>query len=200
MTKSHETPTRDSMVFHASDGCDVRHETEGALNACEDKATAAPKGIPLPGPTSWPPRGSPLNLRLDPDGSKGRAAAKRERKTAQEPKITIRGRRKSRQDEMKTWINQQPNVKQPKITIIGSLQSFAVGPSEETRIDFTGTAEIELRSSDKAGAALHLHRLRRRPYAPPRDGRDRRSTQGLHPWQPCIWSHRVGFHRDDGDG
>ena len=81
MTKSHEIPTRGSMVFHASDGCDVRHETEGTLQACEDKATDAPKSSALPG--------SPLNLRLDPSGSLGRAAAKREKEAAQEPKITI---------------------------------------------------------------------------------------------------------------
>ena len=84
--------------------------------------------------------GSPLNLRLDPDGSLSRAAAKRERKAVSpRPKST----------EKKTWINQQPSVGEPKITIIGGGASSINGTDMETRIDFSGRAEIEIRATDE---------------------------------------------------
>ena len=34
-------PIRSSILFHASQGCDVRHKTNEALDRCEDKIIKA---------------------------------------------------------------------------------------------------------------------------------------------------------------
>ncbi len=33
---SQAMPTRDSVLFHANEGCDVRHKTNRTLNECAD--------------------------------------------------------------------------------------------------------------------------------------------------------------------
>ena len=34
-------PTRDSLVFHANQGCTVRHKTNRVLDECEDRMNRA---------------------------------------------------------------------------------------------------------------------------------------------------------------